>query len=83
MTAIAGKHTLPKRLLRRQLATQCLRYRLHLKHLLGRPDIVFARVRVAVFCDRDFWHGRNLKARLNRSQFKVRRGFWIAKIEDN
>ena len=36
-----------------------LRYRLHRNDLPGKPDLVFAGDHVAVFCDGDFWHGRN------------------------
>jgi DNA mismatch endonuclease Vsr len=43
-----------------------LRYRVSSRELAGRPDIVFARARVAVFCDGDFWHGKNLHARVER-----------------
>lgn len=27
--------------------------------LPGKPDIVFVKAKVAIFCDGDFWHGRN------------------------
>jgi DNA mismatch endonuclease (patch repair protein) len=44
------------------------RYRKHHRRILGTPDIVFVRYRIAIFLDSDFWHGRNydrLKARMN------------------
>ena len=52
--------------LRRALWQRGLRYRLAVRDLPGRPDIVFARERVLVFCDGDFWHGRNLAARVRK-----------------
>ena len=60
-----------------------LRYRVNFGKLPGRPDVVFSGARVAIFCDGDFWHGRNLKERLK----KLRRGhnaaYWVAKIRSN
>src|SRR6516225_4042686 len=49
----------PELLLRHALWALGLHYRKHVTHLPGRPDIVFSRARVVVFCDGDFWHGRN------------------------
>lgn len=54
------------------------RYRKHCRHVFGTPDIVFAKFRIAIFVDSDFWHGRNygqLAARMTP--------FWRAKIERN
>src|ERR1700689_3766304 len=70
-------------LLRRTLKSRGLRYRVDVADLPGRPDIVFVNARVAVFCDGDFWHGRDLAAR----QAKLARGhnpaYWLAKIRGN
>ena len=60
MAAIRGRDTEPERLLRSALFRRGLRFRLHAK-LPGRPDIVFRRVRVAVFVDGDFWHGGGME----------------------
>src|SRR4051812_10813559 len=46
-------------MLRRELLRLGLRYRKNDKRLPGRPDVVFSRARLAVFCDGDFWHGRD------------------------
>lgn len=70
-------------LLRRELWHRGVRYRLHQKQLPGNPDIVFPRQWVVVFCDGDFWHGRDLSRRIE----KLRRGhnsaYWIEKIRNN
>lgn len=63
MAAVKGKNTEPELLLRRELHRRGLRYRLHDKRLPGRPDIVFASARVAVFVDGDFWHGHGWRER--------------------
>ena len=51
--------------------------------LPGRPDIAFLRARVVVFCDGDFWHGRNLKERLRKLSRGHNAPYWIAKISAN
>jgi len=51
--------------------------------LPGCPDIVFPGARLAIFCDGDFWHGRDWPIR----RIKLKRGhnaaYWIPKIEGN
>src|SRR5262249_30673104 len=53
------------------------RYRKHCRHLLGTPDIVFAKYKLAIFIDSDFWHGRNYKL------FHRMTPLWRAKIARN
>jgi DNA mismatch endonuclease (patch repair protein) len=60
-----------------------LRYRIAPAGLPGRPDLVFARERVVVFCDGDFWHGRNLDARLAKLAAGHNAPYWTAKIRTN
>ena len=70
-------------LLRRELTRLGLRYRIDAADLPGRPDVVFRRARVAVYCDGDFWHGRDLEARLERLARGHNAPYWIAKIRGN
>lgn len=70
-------------LLRRAIWGRGLRYRLHHPDLVGRPDIVFPRARVVVFCDGDFWHGRNLQQRLERLAEGHNARYWVAKVRTN
>ena len=70
-------------LLRRELWKIGCRYRKHLATLRGNPDIVFPSARVVVFCDGDYWHGRDwehLRAALTK---RHNAEYWIAKIERN
>jgi len=70
-------------LLRRELWRIGLRYRKHVKDLPGTPDLVFRRARVVVFCDGDFWHGRNwrrLRCNLDRG---TNAEYWTRKIAAN
>jgi DNA mismatch endonuclease, patch repair protein len=77
------KDTAPEMLLRRALFARGLRYRLHSRALPGNPDIVFPAARVAVFCDGDFWHGRNWEARRERLERGANATYWVPKIESN
>lgn len=83
MASIRAKNTKPELHLRKLLVARGLRYRLHKKALPGRPDIVFPRQKIAVFCDGDFWHGRNWTERKLRIQNGVRSKYWVNKIESN
>ena len=59
MSSIPSKNTRPEILLRKALWKENYRYRIHYKKLPGKPDIVFTKAKVVVFCDGDFWHGHN------------------------
>ena len=59
MSAIHSKDTRPELALRHALWRLGLRYRVSVKELPGKPDIVFTKAKIAVFCDGDFWHGHN------------------------
>ena len=60
-----------------------LRYRVAVAGMVGKPDIVFPKAHVAVFCDGDFWHGRNLEARLRKLRAGHNSAYWVRKIERN
>jgi DNA mismatch endonuclease (patch repair protein) len=70
-------------LLRRELTKLGLRYRKYAGDLPGNPDLVFRTAKVVVFCDGDFWHGRDwvrMKRKLLRRHNAI---YWIAKIGSN
>ena len=69
--------------LRKALWTLGLRYRLHVPELAGRPDIVFPKARVAVFCDGDFWHGRDWPSLHQRLSQGHNARYWLKKIAYN
>ncbi|MBT9136198.1 MAG: Very short patch repair protein [Firmicutes bacterium] len=58
-------------------------YRKNVGALHGNPDIVFARARVAVFCDGDFWHGRNWKELKSKLCQGTNAEYWLSKVESN
>ena len=57
MSRVKGKDTGLERLVRSELHKRGYRFRKHVKNLPGKPDIVFAKERIVVFLDGDFWHG--------------------------
>lgn len=59
MSAVKSKDTRPEVALRKELFRPGMRFRKNVKELRGKPDIVFTRVKLVVFCDGDFWHGHN------------------------
>jgi DNA mismatch endonuclease, patch repair protein len=78
MASIKGKDTKIEILLRKALWRDGIRgYRLNVK-LPGKPDIVFTKYKIAIFCDGDFWHGRDF------DQWKDRlTPYWKEKIQKN
>lgn len=72
-----------EKLLRSALWNAGCRYLTNVRTLPGKPDIVFPKARVAIFCDGDFWHGRDWESRRE----KLRKGnnphYWTKKIQAN
>lgn len=86
MSAIKSKDTRPEIMLRKELWHRGLRFQKNVKSLYGKPDIVFTHVRLAVFCDGDFWHGNNWAIRGYGSFERELRRYspqWSAKIKAN
>jgi len=81
MQAVKNKGSKIELTLCKELWNRGLRYRKNYKGVYGKPDIVFIRRKVAVFCDSEFWHGYDWDNR--RNDIKTRRDFWIPKIERN
>lgn len=80
MQSVKSKNTGPEMALRRMLHAKGYRYRLHRKDLPGRPDIVFASKRKAIFVHGCFWHGHQCsKGKLPKSKLN----YWRPKIEQN
>jgi DNA mismatch endonuclease (patch repair protein) len=81
MSRIRGKDTSIERKLRLALWKVGLRYRKNYSGLPGKPDIVFLRAKVAVFCDSSFWHGRDPEKYLQRITSNP--SYWRKKIYGN
>jgi DNA mismatch endonuclease, patch repair protein len=79
MAKIKGKNSVPELLLRKALWAKNIRFRIHRNDLLGRPDLVIEKYKLAVFIDGDFWHGYQWDDRKPKTNQK----FWVPKIERN
>ncbi len=81
MSMIKGKDTKPEMLVRRFLFGNGFRYRVNVRSLPGKPDIVLRKYGVVIFINGCFWHGHE-----NCKYFKIpktRTDWWMDKIERN
>ena len=81
MKAVKYKDSEIEKILRIELWHRGMRYRKNVKEIFGKPDIVFKKKKIAVFCDSEFWHGYDWENK--NKEIKSRREFWIPKIERN
>ena len=63
MSHIRSKATKPELAVRRWLWNHGYRYRLNVKSVPGKPDIVMRPYRTAIFVNGCFWHGHNVRMR--------------------
>ena len=61
MSHIRSKNTQPELKVRQWLWQHGYRYRLNVKGVPGKPDIVMRKYRTAIFVNGCFWHGHNVK----------------------
>jgi DNA mismatch endonuclease (patch repair protein) len=81
MAKIRGTNTGPEVLLRSILHRQGFRFRLHVRALPGKPDIVVRKYRAAIFVNGCFWHHH---ARCKKATLPLTRAaFWRKKILGN
>jgi len=81
MSRIRGTNTKPEIALRNALWALGFRYRLNVKRLPGKPDIVMRKYKLAIFVDGEFWHGNKWKEK--KPKIKSNTEYWIKKIEGN
>ena len=67
--------------LRKALWNRGYRYRKNYKKIFGKPDIAFVSLKIAVFCDSEFWHGYDWENA--KYEIKSKRDYWWKKIERN
>ena len=61
MSHIRSRDTKPELKVRRWLWHHGYRYRLNVKSVPGKPDIVMRPYRTAIFVNGCFWHGHNVQ----------------------
>ena len=81
MSHIRASNTKPEIMLRKALWHRGIRYRKNYKELIGKPDIVITRCKIAIFVDGDFWHGKNMDD--IEKQVQSNRTYWLPKIRRN
>ncbi len=83
MQRIKAKDTSIEVKLRKALWNRGYRYRKNYGSLPGKPDIALTKYKIAIFCDSEFFHGKDwevLKPRLEKSNNSQ---YWISKISRN
>lgn len=83
MQNIHSKNTSIEMVLRKVLWHKGYRYRKNYSQLPGSPDIVLTKYKIAIFCDGEFFHGKDwevLKPRLEKGKNGE---FWVSKIARN
>lgn len=83
MMSIKNKDTSIEMKLRKALWEKGYRYRKNYFVLPGKPDIVLTKYKIAIFCDSEFFHGKDwevLKPRLEKGNNSE---YWLKKISRN
>ena len=94
MSRIRSKDTTPEKRVRQWLWQHGYRYRLNVKGVPGKPDIVMRKYRTAIFVNGCFWHGHDVELVVSSEQLVVKssncckipqtnKDFWVAKIQRN
>jgi DNA mismatch endonuclease (patch repair protein) len=81
MQAIKSRNTKIEELLAKALRAHGIRYRRENKEIFGNPDFAFRRLKIAVFCDSEYFHGKDWD--INKHRIKTNTEFWHRKIESN
>lgn len=83
MKNIRSRDTKIECCLRRELWRRGYRYRKNYKELPGKSDIVLMKYKIVIFCDGEFFHGKDwevLRPRLEKSNNSK---YWLEKIARN
>lgn len=83
MSKIRGKDTSIELRLRSALWSRGIRYRKNCKNLPGRPDIAITKYKIAIFCDSEFFHGKDWNVLKQKLEKGKNPDYWIKKIQRN
>ena len=83
MKSIKSKDTDIERILRKALWEKGIRYRKNYKKITGKPDIAITKYKIAVFCDSEFFHGKDWEQQKQRISKGEHGKFWVNKISRN
>ncbi len=79
MQNIRSVGTKPEELIAKELRKRRIYYARNVKTILGKPDFVFRRKKIAVFVDSDFWHGHKTRCIMPKTNCES----WNKKIDRN
>ena len=83
MQNIRSKDTKIEIILRKALWNHGIRYRKNYKKIPGKPDIAITKYKIAIFCDSEFFHGKDWEELEPRLRKGDNGEFWIKKIGGN
>lgn len=83
MQHIKSKDTTIEIALRKALWEKGYRYRKNYKALPEKPDIAITKYKIAVFCDSEFFHGKDWEIKRPKLLNSKNSEYWISKIERN
>ena len=83
MKNIRSKDTSIELKLRKELWRRGYRYRKNYTELPGKPDIVLTKYKIAIFCDSEFFHGKDWEVLKTQLEKGKNADFWIEKISKN
>ena len=81
MQAVKSKGSKIERKLGKAMWSKGLRYRKNDASVFGKPDFTFKKYKIAIFCDSEFWHGKEWEVKKHEHKSNVK--FWHQKIERN
>jgi DNA mismatch endonuclease (patch repair protein) len=82
MASVTSRNTKPELIVRRALHAAGLRFRLHDRRLPGKPDVVLASRRLAIFVHGCFWH-RCPYCKNGAKGVGSNEGYWVPKLARN
>ena len=83
MSRIRSKDTSIELILRKALWHHGIRYRKNYEKLPGTPDIAITKYRIAIFCDSEFFHGKDWEKLQLRLANGSNSSYWLKKISRN
>lgn len=83
MQHIRSKDTKIEKILRKALWHEGIRYRKCYGKLPGKPDIVITKYHIAIFCDGEFFHGKDWESLKIKLEGSNNAQYWITKIARN
>ena len=81
MRSIKSKNSKIELILSKKLWSMGVRYRKNDRNIFGNPDISFKRIKIAIFVDSEFWHGKDWEN--NKHKIRSNQTYWYPKIERN